>query len=65
MQCIPRPYLFISIANLPPIQKPYSLHQSALVGGQNGTQALGLWTFVFEEFGDNVPDYISSLDLDD
>ena len=25
---------------------------------------LGLWTFVLEEFGYNVPDYISSLDLD-
>ena len=23
---------------------------------------LDLWTFVLEEFGDNVPDYISSLD---
>ena len=23
---------------------------------------LGLWTFVLEEFGDNVPNYISSLD---
>ena len=25
-------------------------------------QVLGLWTFVLEEFGDNVPNYISSLD---
>ena len=25
---------------------------------------LGLWAFVLEEFGDNLPDYISSLDLD-
>ena len=62
MQYIPRPYLFIPTASLPPIQKPYSLHQSPLVGGQNGIQVLGLWTFVLEEFGDNVPDYINSLD---
>ena len=62
VQYIPRPYLFVSTASLPPIQKPYSLHQSPLVGGQNGIQVLGLWTFVVEEFGDNVPDYISSLD---
>ena len=59
---MPRPYLFISNARLPHIQKPYSLHQSALVGDQNGIQVLGLWTSVLEEFGDNVPDYISSLD---
>ena len=62
MQYIPRPYLFISTASLPPIQKPYSLHQSPLVGDQNGIQVLGQWTFVLEEFGYNVPDYISSLD---
>ena len=61
VQYIPRPYLFISTASLPPIQKPYSLHQSPLVGGRNGIQVLGLWTFVLEEFGYNVPDYISSL----
>ena len=59
-----RLYLFILTASLPPIQKPYSLHESLLVGGQNGIQVLGLWTFVFEDFGDNVPNYISSLDLD-
>ena len=64
MQYIPRPYLFILTASLPPIQKPYSLCQSPLVGGQNGIQVLGLWIFGLEEFGDNVPDYISSLDLD-
>ena len=64
MQYIPRPYLFISTASLPPIQKPYSLHQSPLVGGQNGIQVLGLWTFVVEEFGDKVPDYLNILDLD-
>ena len=61
MQYIPIPYFFISTARLPPIQKPYSLHQSALVGDQNGIQVLGLWTFVLEERGD-VPNYISSLD---
>ena len=60
VQYIPRPYLFISTASLPFIQKPYGLHQSPLVGGQNGTQVLGRWTFVLEEFGDNVPDYISA-----
>ena len=63
MKSIPRPYLFVSTASLPPIQKPYSLHQSPLVGGQNGVQVLGLWTFVLEEFGDNVPHYISILDI--
>ena len=26
-------------------------------------QVLCLWTFGLEEFGDNVPDYISSLDI--
>ena len=62
MQYIPRPYLFISTASLPPNQNPYSLHQSPLVGGQNAIQDLGLRTFVLEEFGYNVPDYISSLD---
>ena len=45
------------------MQKPYSLHQSPLVVGQNAIQVLGLWTFVLEEFGYNVPDYISSLDF--
>ena len=35
------------------------------MGGQNGIQVLGLWTFVLEEFGDNVPNYISSLDYID
>ena len=64
MQYIPRPNLFISTACLTPIQRPYSLHQSPLVGGQNGIQVLGLWTFVVEEFGDKVPDYLNSLDLD-
>ena len=49
VQYIPRPYLFISTASLPPIQKPYSI------------QVLGLWTFVLEEFGYNVPNYINSL----
>ena len=62
MQYVPRPYLFISTASLPPIQKHYSLHQSPLVEGQNGVQVLGLWTFVLEEFGYNVPNYLSSLD---
>ena len=62
VQFIPRPYIFISTTSLPPIQKPYSLNQSPLVGGQNGIQVLGLCTFVLEEFGDNVPDYINSLD---
>ena len=57
-------YLFISTASLPPIQKPYSLHQSPLVGDQNGIQVLVVWTFVLEEFGYNVPDYISSLDFE-
>ena len=35
---IPRPYLFISTGRLQccPIQKPYSLRESALVGDQNG-----------------------------
>ena len=60
---IPRPYLFISTAILPPIQKPYSLHKSPLVGGQNGIQVLSLWTFALEEFGYNVPNYIISLDI--
>ena len=64
VQSIPRPYLFISTASLPPIQKPYRLYQSPLVGGQNGIQVLGLCTFVLEEFGDIVPDYISSLDFE-
>ena len=63
MQYIPRPYLFISTASLPPIQKPYSLYESPLVGGQNGIQVLGQWTFVLEEFGYNIPNYISSLDI--
>ena len=54
MQYIPRPYLFISTASLPPIQKPCSLHQSPLVGGQNGIQVLGLSTFVLREFGDSL-----------
>ena len=58
----PRLYLFILTASLPPIQKPYSLHQSPLVEGQNGVQVLGLWTFGLEEFGYNVPNYLSSLD---
>ena len=62
MQYIPRPYLFTSTASLPPIQKPYTLHQSPFVGGQNGIQDLGLRTFVLEEFGYNVPDYVSSLE---
>ena len=57
MQYIPRPHLFISTASV-----PYSLHQSPLVGDQNRIHVLGLWTFVLEEFGYNVPDYISSLD---
>ena len=45
-----------------PIQKPYSLRESALVEDQNDIHVLGLWTFVLEEFGYNVPDYISSLE---
>jgi len=49
---IPRPYLFVSTASLSP-----------LVRGQNGIEVLGLWIFVLEEFGDNVPNYISSLDI--
>ena len=57
VQYIPRPYLFISTASLPPIQSPYiayiNLHQQGVKMA---------WTFVLEEFGYNVPDYISSLD---
>ena len=62
VQSIPRPYLFISTASLPPIQKPYRLYQSPLVGDQNGIQFLGQWTFVLKEFDHNIADYISSLD---
>ena len=51
VQYIPRPYLFVSTASLPSIQKPYSLRESPLVWGQNGiVQVLGQWTFVLEEF---------------
>ena len=60
VQYIPRPYLFISTASLPPIQKSYSLHQSPLVGDQNGMWILSLYHFVSEEFDHNVANYISS-----
>ena len=53
---------YFDLARLVPIKKPFSLLQSALVGDQNGILVFGLWTFVLEEFVDNVPDYISSLD---
>ena len=43
-----------------PIKKPYSLHQSALVGDQNGIWILGLYHFVSEEFDHNIANYISS-----
>ena len=43
-----------------PVEKPYSLHQSALVGDQNGIRILGLHPFVLEEFDHNVATYISS-----
>ena len=62
MQCIPTPYFFILTARLAPILKPYSLHQSPLVGDQNGIQVMGQRTFVLEEFDHNIADYISSLD---
>ena len=62
MQYIPRPYLFIPTASLSPIQKPYSLHQSPLVGDQIGMQFLGQWVFVLEEFDHIIAGYISSLD---
>ena len=42
------------------VEKPYSLHQSALVEDQNGIQILGLYYFVSEEFDHNVVTYISS-----
>ena len=47
-------------ADMAPIEKPYSLHQSALVGDQNGIRILCLYQFVSEEFDDNVATYISS-----
>ena len=51
MQCIPKI-----------LRLSYSLHQSALVGDQNGIQFLGLYQFVLEELNYNIPTYISSLD---
>ena len=42
------------------IKKPYSLHQSALVGDQNGMRILGLYHFVSEKFDHNIATYISS-----
>ena len=46
---------YFDLARLVPIKKPYSLHQSALVGDQNGIWILGLYRFVSEEFDYNVP----------
>ena len=47
-----------------PIEKPYSLHQSALVGYQNGIWILGLYHFVSEEFDHNLATYVSSSKFD-
>ena len=51
---------YFDLARSAPIKKPYSLHQSALVGGQNAIWILGLYHFVSEEFDHNVANYISS-----
>ena len=40
---------YFNTDKLAPIKKLYSLHQSALVGDQNGMQLLGLYCFVSEE----------------
>ena len=53
-------FSFFDIARSVPIKKIYSLHQSALVWGQNGIWILGLYHFVLEEFDHNVVSYISS-----
>ena len=51
---------YFDLARSVPIKKPYSLHQSALVGDQNGIWILSLYHSVSEEFDHNVPNYISS-----
>ena len=42
------------------VEKTYSLHQSALVGDQNGIRIFGLYLFSSEEFDHNVATFISS-----
>ena len=51
---------FDDLTRSAPIKKPYSLHQSSLVGAQNGILILGLYHFVSEEFDHNVANYKSS-----
>ena len=51
---------YFDLARSVPIKKPYSLHQSALVGDQNGIWILSLYHFVSGEFDHNVAKYISS-----
>ena len=51
---------YSDLARLVPIKKPYSLHQSASVGDQNGIWILGLYHFVLEEFDHNIANYVSS-----
>ena len=52
---------YFDLARLVPIKKPYSLHQSALVGDQlNYIWILSLHHFVSEEFDHNVANYIRS-----
>ena len=52
---------YFDLARSVPIKKPYSLHQSALVGDQNGIWILGLYHFVSEEFDHNVANYIIGI----
>ena len=50
VQCLQSLISYFNTARLAPMEKLYSLHQSALEEDQNGIQILGVYCFVSEEF---------------